>query len=157
MEFIRKNRWRYCVTLCNICKINFDVRIDIWNKLQKEKRLYKCRKCSCSVKATTHGFSINKHKKYSTKNWLYRRWQAMKKRCSLYASYKTRNITVCPEWTNSFIAFKLWAEQNGAEQSLELDRENNDLGYSPANCRWITHKQNCRAGGRSGKFIVSKA
>ena len=155
MEFIRKNNWRYCVTACDVCKVSFDVRVDVWNKLQKERRLYRCCKCSCSIKTKTHGFSINKRKKYSTENWLYRRWQGMKKRCSLYTSYKTRNITVCPEWANSFIAFKFWAEQNGAEPTLELDRKNNDLGYFPDNCRWVTHRENCRAGGRSRRSVTS--
>lgn len=156
MEFIRKNNWRYCVTNCVACNITFDVRIDTWNKLQKENKLFKCVKCTSRANSLKHGFSINKKNKYSEKNWLYRRWQGMKKRCVMYESYKLRNITVCPEWANNFLAFKQWAEQNGAQTNLELDRINNNLGYFPFNCRWVTHKENCRIGGRSGKFSISK-
>jgi len=96
--------------------------------------------------------SINKNKPITEETWLYRRWQAMKKRCSIYSSYKDRNITVCSEWKHDFMSFKKWAELNGADPALELDRINNDLGYTPDNCRWVTHKENCRPGGRSGKF-----
>ncbi len=156
MEFIRKGRWRYCVTLCDTCDKTFDVRIDIWNKLQKEDRLFRCRTCTTSLKAFVHGYSINASNKQSDKNWLYKRWQLMKKRCSSSESYKRRNITVCTEWNSDFLAFKTWAEQNGAMQHLELDRKNNDLGYCPENCRWVTHKENCRQGGRSGKFRINK-
>jgi hypothetical protein len=31
-------------------------------------------------------------------------------------------------------------EENGYSETLTLDRENNDLGYSPDNCRWVTRK-----------------
>lgn len=152
MEFIRRNNWRYCVTVCDTCSTSAEVRIDVWNRLQKEKRNFRCVKCSSSLKAFKHGFSINKLRNYSEENWLYRRWQAMKKRCNLYSSYKSREIRVCDEWINDFIAFKHWAECNGADPSLELDRKDNNLGYFPENCRWVTHKENCRKGGRSGKF-----
>ena len=103
--------------------------------------------------STTHGSSINATKKINESNWLYRRWQAMKKRCTRYPTCKKREITVCEEWNSNFMAFKLWAETNGAQQNLELDRIDNDLGYCPENCRWVTHKENCRIGGRSGKFL----
>lgn len=29
--------------------------------------------------------------------------------------------------------------KNGYKKGLELDRINNNKGYSPSNCRWITH------------------
>ncbi len=80
----------------------------------------------------------------------------MKKRCVMYESYVARGIKVCEEWDKNFLAFKSWAEANGADPKLELDRKNNDLGYAPDNCRWVTHKENCRRGGRSGKFSISE-
>lgn len=156
MEFIRKGNWRYCVTSCDVCNIKSDVRIDVWNRLQKESRRFVCVKCSSRITAFKHGCSINKKQKCSEENWLYRRWQNMKKRCTRYNSYKLRNITVCSEWINDFTAFKKWAEDNGASPNLELDRKDNDFGYCPENCRWVTHQENCRKGGRSGKFSVNK-
>ena len=152
MDIIRKGTWRYVCVICKECKTPKELRIDVWNRLNKQNKDYTCVHCSSRLKALKHGMSINKYKPITEKTWLYRRWQAMKKRCSMYESYKSRGITVCPEWQNSFVAFKLWAESNGADPKLELDRIDNDKGYTPDNCRWVTHKENCRAGGRSGKF-----
>lgn len=74
---------------------------------------------------------------------LYRRWAAMKARCHSKSSlkfgrYGARGITVCDEWRNSFNSFKEWSLNNGFHQSLQIDRINNDLGYSPENCRWVS-------------------
>ena len=44
---------------------------------------------------------------------------------------------------NSFEEF--WKDMGPSYQAgLDLDRENNDLGYSPENCRWTTRAINCR-------------
>jgi hypothetical protein len=71
----------------------------------------------------------------------------MKTRClnpkaSNYKWYGGRGITVCSEWL-IFADFYSWALKNGYEESLELDRIDNDKGYCPENCRWITHKEQC--------------
>lgn len=76
-------------------------------------------------------------------------WAGMKNRCTnancpQYGDYGGRGITVCEEWSNSFAAFKQWALNNGYKQGLAIDREDNDKGYVPENCRWITQKLNCR-------------
>ena len=36
--------------------------------------------------------------------------------------------------------FIKWAEENGymPYQNLSIDRKDNDKGYSPDNCRWVT-------------------
>lgn len=36
-----------------------------------------------------------------------------------------------------------WAIKNGYREGLALDRKNNNKGYSPTNCRWVTTKENC--------------
>jgi hypothetical protein len=71
----------------------------------------------------------------------------MKSRCKGTAPglgrlhYANRGITVCDEWQYSFANFKRWAEINGYQESLELDRRDNQKGYSPENCRWATRTQ----------------
>lgn len=58
-----------------------------------------------------------------------------------YSRYGGRGITVCPEWRNGK-SFKQWAVTNGYRDGLTLDRIDNDKGYSPENCRWVTQSQN---------------
>lgn len=54
-----------------------------------------------------------------------------------YSIYGGRGITVCDEWQD-FKTFKNWALSHGYGEDLTIDRKNNDAGYSPDNCRWIT-------------------
>lgn len=57
-----------------------------------------------------------------------------------YKYYGGRGIKVCSEW-DSFDKFEKWAYENGYDDTLTIDRINNDKGYSPDNCRWVTPKQ----------------
>ena len=95
----------------------------------------------CCRERESHGESGHR------KTVLYKCWEAIVQRCTnpndkRYPSYGGRGITVCDAWRNSFIAFRDWANANGYREGLEIDREDNDGGYEPSNCRWVTHRQN---------------
>lgn len=94
--------------------------------------------CGCLTarlqsKPKTHGMS--RHPAYAV-------WRSMCDRCRLpshqaWKNYGARGITVCTRWQESFENF--WADMGPAyAEGLTLDREDNDKGYSPQNCRWVT-------------------
>lgn len=80
---------------------------------------------------------------------VYRTWVGMKERCyrvkgPRYDIYGGRGISVCDEWKNDFVAFWTWAKANGYTDKLTIDRIDNDLGYCPENCRFLTRADNNR-------------
>lgn len=75
-----------------------------------------------------------KHDGY--RSHLHSIWKAMRHRCRSHHRYAGRGIAVCDEW-NEFQSFKEWAERNGYQRNLTIDRVDNDAGYCPSNCRWV--------------------
>ena len=59
-----------------------------------------------------------------------------------YEHYGGRGIEVCDEWKKSKQSFFRWCVDNGFEEGLEIDRIENDKGYSPDNCRFVTKQEN---------------
>lgn len=83
-----------------------------------------------------------------TKTRLHKIWESMLERCEYekhphYEDYGGRGISVCEGW-HDYVSFRNWAVDNGYSDGLSIDRINNDLGYSPDNCRWSTMKEQQR-------------
>jgi hypothetical protein len=100
--------------------------------------------CGCfkmktaSLRRKTHGL---------TNTRLFSIWQNMRNRCNnknadFYMNYGGRGITVCNEWNGAFLSFYEWALSNGYEESLTIDRIDNNDGYKPENCQWISKAEN---------------
>lgn len=134
---------------------------ETWNKLPKpdSKRkqrygMYECPEClkiyerrvsnvdskRCIDCAHTR---LIKHDESHSK--MYNKWASMKNRCTnpnnqAYHNYGARGITVCPEWRDSYQVFSEWCLANGYVDGggFTLDRKDNDAGYSPDNCRFVS-------------------
>ena len=133
---------------------------------KRNKVLWLCR-CECGNVVTVRGDHLrNEHttscgcynrerlaeshtKHGMSKTRLYRTWRDMLKRAGVHKgaseevkhNYQDRGITVCDEWL-VFENFRDWALSHGYSDDLEIDRIDNDKGYCPENCRWVTSKEN---------------
>lgn len=101
---------------------------------------------SCGCLRRPHGASHSR---------TYFKWRSMRRRCydkkaREWKWYGARGIRVCSRWKD----FKNFLKDMGnAPPGMELERCNNNRGYSPGNCRWATRKEQCR-NTRANKFIV---
>lgn len=140
--------------LCEcICHRRLIVRLDCLRNNKKSS-------CGCQlpIKITKTNNPVTKHG-YS-RHPLYKIWKGIRSRCYRvtnpnYFRYGGRGIIMCDEWYMYPEKFIEWSIKNGYKPGLELDRENNNDGYFPDNCRWVTSEIN-NNNKRSNKFFEYK-
>lgn len=95
--------------------------------------------CGCYIKEVLKEVN-KKHGLHGTK--IYTSWRGMKERCTnpKHKNYKTYSKLGIQE---SWLEFLNFYEdmKDSYEEGLEIERINNELGYSKENCKWATRKE----------------
>lgn len=100
--------------------------------------------CGClnsEVAKLTH--RVHGHSPRSGASKAYHAWESMLRRCRckdhpLFSNYGGRGISVCESWS-TFSNFH--KDMGDPPAGLTLERVENDLGYSKANCVWATRME----------------
>lgn len=119
------------------CKVCYKIFESVPTKLNYYKS------CGC----VTQGIIVSRYHKSHPR--LMHIFSGMKMRCSnknhpRYSDYGARGILICDEWLHDSNKFCEWALNNGYMDDLTIDRIDNDKGYSPDNCRWVSQAVNTR-------------
>jgi hypothetical protein len=93
--------------------------------------------CGClrdeKIAAVKYRHGLSKTPVHNT--WLSMLQRCEDQKCRAYPDYGGRGISVCPEW---HVFENFLADMGLPPDGKTLDRENNELGYSKDNCRWVT-------------------
>ena len=123
-----------------LCRCDCGVEVVVRSDDLRSERTKSCG-CLSREQHTTHGCAH--------KTW-YVVYRNMMQRCGHLEgaserhlrNYRDRGITVCDLWQKSPLDFGDWLFAHGWHKGLQIDRIDNDKGYSPENCRVVTPKEN---------------
>lgn len=93
--------------------------------------------CGCYRSAvTTEKNTKHSHAKRGAQSGAYRSWQAVHQRVKANPNYA--NVEVCARWSGEDGFSNFLADMGDRPEGYTIERNRNDLGYTPSNCRWAT-------------------
>ncbi len=109
--------------------------------------------CGCLKNKARHGHARRKNSLSSTySSWLHLRDRCNNSQADKFSYYGGRGIKVCKRW-DKFENFL--ADMGDKPKGLTIERIDNNKGYFPENCKWVTRKAQTR-NRRNNRLITYK-
>ena len=105
----------------------------------RKLRVGKAKSCGCLRHAKVLDGVGSETRIYSI--WKGMRDRCLNPKCKDFKHYGGRGIAICEQWLQ-VEQFRDWALTHGYADNLTIDRIDNDGGYNPENCEWVTLSEN---------------
>ena len=118
-----------------------------WESDMQKSHIDRAKKCNHIglggvYSSTSYNFSWKNKRLQSIFKGMKRRCYSVE--CRDYRWYGAKGIKICYEWLNNPQSFDSWALTNGYDNTLTIDRIDEDKDYCPENCRWISLENNAK-------------